>query len=141
MSTSRRLARWMASFLAVFLLSGVVAPPGRAQASSDRVIEGVAIDQDEAALPGVSVSITPGCTCDQCDDPETCKCCPNEGVQRVVTTDAEGRFRVKDLPPGEYEVTASLEGFATVSSQADLSTQQVATVRIVFQTGTETGIE
>lgn len=137
MSSSQRLFRWMASSLAVFVLSGVVCPPGWVQASSDRVIEGVAVDQDDAALPGVSVSISPGCTCDQCDDPETCKCCPNEGVARTVTTDARGRFRIPGLPPGEYEVTASLEGFATVSSQADLSTQQVATVRIVFQTGIE----
>lgn len=137
MSSSQRLFRWMALSLAVFLLSGVVAAPGWAQASSNRVIEGVAVDQDDAALPGVSVSIAPGCTCDQCDDPETCKCCPNEGVSRTVTTDAEGRFRIPGLPPGEYGVTASLEGFGTVTSQADLSTQQVATVRIVFQTGIE----
>lgn len=127
----------MASSLVVFLLSGLVGLPGWAQGSLSRVIEGVAVDQDDAALPGVLVSIAPGCTCDQCDDPEACKCCPNEGVSRAATTDAQGRFRIENLPPGEYGVTASLEGFSTVTTQADLSTQQVASLRIEFRTDIE----
>ena len=60
-------------------------------------IQGTVVDQSGAVLPGVTVTVTNTAT----------------GVQRELVTDAEGRFAAPGLQVGPYEVTASLQGFAT----------------------------
>ena len=35
------------------------------------------------------------------------------GIARSATTDAEGRYRIPNLEPGDYEVRATLTGFRT----------------------------
>ena len=66
-----------------------------AQTSAAGSIRGYARDTTGAVLPGVTVTATsasvPG--------------------SRVVTTDAEGIYRLLDLPPADYSVTFELEGF------------------------------
>jgi outer membrane receptor for ferrienterochelin and colicin len=70
------------------------------------VIAGSVVDDDGAALPGVTVTLT------------------NTGTnfEKVVVTDAGGRFTAVLLPLGPYTVTAGLEGFATLVREGiDLS--------------------
>jgi len=62
------------------------------------VIEGVAVDESGAAIPGVAVTLINTAT----------------NYEQTLVTDASGRFRGLALPLGPYEVTASLEGFATL---------------------------
>jgi hypothetical protein len=50
---------------------------------------------DGAPMPGVTVTLAGG------------------GAPVAQPTDAQGRFRFPGLPPGSYELTAELEGFAT----------------------------
>lgn len=52
----------------------------------------------------------------------------------VVTPDAQGKFRLPDLPPGVYKVSAALEGVpASMQSQVvDLTDQQTAQVTFRF---------
>ena len=38
---------------------------------------------------------------------------PQTGLQRTVASDTSGQFRLTGLPPGSYELTAQLTGFAT----------------------------
>ena len=38
---------------------------------------------------------------------------PQTGLQRTVASDTSGQFRLTGLPPGSYELTAQLPGFAT----------------------------
>jgi len=59
-------------------------------------IEGVALDQSKAPLPGVTVTLT---------RPET-------GYETMAVTDAAGLARFAALSPGEYQVEFALEGFA-----------------------------
>jgi outer membrane receptor protein involved in Fe transport len=66
-------------------------------------IQGLVVDQTQAALPGVTVSITNTAT----------------GATRDLVTDAAGLFVAELLPVGPYEVTASLAGF-TGRKQPDL---------------------
>jgi outer membrane receptor protein involved in Fe transport len=54
-------------------------------------------DSTGAVLPGVNVTVRNVST----------------GTSRSVTTDAEGRYRVANVDPGEYEVRAGLPGFRT----------------------------
>src|SRR3954468_24071000 len=69
----------------------------RAQESASSGIVGQVIDSTKGAMPGATVTVI------------------NTGTnaQRVVTTDAEGRFSVPNLPPATYTVRVELSGFAT----------------------------
>ena len=60
-------------------------------------IVGTVRDPSGAVLPKVSIMVADGRT----------------GLKRVVMTDAAGQYRVADLPPSTYDVTAQLAGFAT----------------------------
>ena len=60
-------------------------------------IRGDITDSSGAVLPNVKITIT---------DPQT-------GFQRIVTTDASGRFQTMALPPATYDVTAQAPGFGT----------------------------
>ena len=61
-------------------------------------IEGTVMDEQGAVVPGATVEIK------------------NTGTNlvRTLTTDADGRFIVLQLPPGQYTLTASKQGFATL---------------------------
>ena len=60
---------------------------------------GEVVDQQGEALPGVTVTL-------------------DGMVERVAVTDAEGKFRFVSLPPGTYQLMATLEGFSTVKDSA-----------------------
>lgn len=72
-------------------------PPSLAQSATGS-IAGTVKDQTGAVLPGTAVIIR---------NTET-------SLTREVITDEQGRFTAPSLPPGPYEVRASLAGFATV---------------------------
>src|SRR3954464_12687905 len=65
------------------------------------VITGRVIDQQGAAVPGVTVTAKS----------------PSTGFTRTETSDTEGVYRLAALPVGIYEVTAELQGFSTVSKK------------------------
>ena len=69
----------------------------RAQESASSGIVGQVVDSTSGAMPGATVTVI------------------NVGTnaQRVVNTDAEGRFSVPNLPPATYSVRVELSGFAT----------------------------
>lgn len=51
------------------------------------------------------------------------------GAERVVTTDARGRYAASVLPPGEYVVTVEAQGFATVTrTNLELRASQVLAI-------------
>ena len=68
-----------------------------AQSSTTGALEGTVSDAS-GPLPGVTVEVSS----------------PALQGTRVAVTDTAGKFRVSSLPPGTYNVAASLSGFATV---------------------------
>src|SRR5688572_27063492 len=50
------------------------------------------------------------------------------GIERTVTTDDEGRYRIIELKPGLYKVTVSATGFGT-KEKIDLQTISGQTVQ------------
>ena len=68
---------------------------GRGQSGPTGSLSGVVTDVNGAVLPGVTVTVR---------DPQT-------GLQRVVSTNGEGRWTVPALPVGDYEVTYEMAGF------------------------------
>jgi hypothetical protein len=78
--------------LAAFLLA---APTAFAQQAS---VIGVVADQSRAVLPGVTVTLTDIAS----------------GISLTAVSDANGEYRLLNVPPGTYKVQAELAGFATV---------------------------
>ena len=114
------MRRLVVVFLALLVL--VVALPLFAQSQATTgVIEGTVVDATGGAVPGVTVTIKNTAT----------------GYQAVVVTDSAGSFRAVLLPLGPYQLTASLQGFATVVQKGlDLGVGQTLTVTITFKQAT-----
>jgi hypothetical protein len=74
-----------------------------AQSAADGEISGRITDSEGGDLPGVIVTVTDG----------------NEA--RAIYTDANGEFRIGTLRPASYKVTATLQGFASVSGVVTLT--------------------
>jgi hypothetical protein len=87
-------------FLVVTMGSWLL-PAGMVFAQTTGQVEGVVVDKDGAALPGVTVEAT------------------SQALQgaRTVVTDEGGAFRLLFLPPGSYTVRCSLSGFSTVENE------------------------
>ena len=83
----------MSSPLFMILL---MALPAGAQTTANGSVRGVARDAHGAFVPGVSISATSATV---------------PGV-RTATTDRLGRYRLGDLPPGDYTIVGELAGFA-----------------------------
>lgn len=81
--------------LAIILL--LVASTARAQSTAGS-ISGTVTDESNAVIPGVTITVKNVDT----------------GAERVQVSDAQGRYRVLNLTPGPYQLTAALEGFGTV---------------------------
>ncbi|MBI2822845.1 MAG: TonB-dependent receptor [Acidobacteria bacterium] len=83
-------------------------------------ISGIVKDETGAVLPGVAVNVTNVGT----------------GITRTAVTDDEGRYRVPELPPGNYDVEASLMGFQTVTrSGINLTVGRHAVIDVALQVG------
>ena len=85
-----RIALWLA-------LCVSVAVPSAAQSVGGTLL-GTVVDNSEAVLPGATVTATNTATT----------------VARTTISDGRGRYAIADLPPGAYDVSASLSGFQTV---------------------------
>jgi hypothetical protein len=85
------------SHLTAALVVLAIAAPVTAQIAT-ATVSGTVRDDTNSALPGVTVTIRSVAT----------------GLSRSTTTDAEGRYRVSALDPGEYEIRAELARFKTV---------------------------
>jgi len=90
---------WMKG-VALAAAFALLAPAALAQTTGR--IEGRVVTQDGAALPGVTVEITS----------------PAMQGDRIAVTDASGDFRFLNLPPGDYNLTARLEGFTTLEQES-----------------------
>jgi carboxypeptidase family protein len=90
-----RLHRGVVLVCALFAAS-LSAIPAFAQRDSATVV-GVATDPQDRVLPGVTITARNTDT----------------GVTRSDVTAAEGQYRIAALPPGPYELSAALQGFAT----------------------------
>jgi hypothetical protein len=97
------------------LLLCLLARPAFAQVAT---VVGTVTDETKAVLPGVTVTAVNIAT----------------GGQTVGVADERGEFRLLNLPPGRYKVTAELSGFSTVIVDAiELLVGQNATIPFVMK--------
>ena len=112
MTTYQRLSLFAVLF--VFVCAGVYAQETTGN------ISGVVKDETGGVLPGVEVTAR------------------NTGTEatRTVISDDEGRYRLVQLAPGDYELRAGLSGFQTAVLQGiSLSLAQKAVVAITLSVG------
>src|SRR5579864_9283300 len=107
---------WMRRNLAVtamvWLLTGT---PGFAQQTTGN-ISGRVLDPQGASAPGATVTAKS----------------PDTGFTRTEVSDSEGVYRLIALPGGVYEVTAELQGFATISNK-DINVNVAQTQTVDFR--------
>src|SRR6476661_4446809 len=97
-------------FIAVLAVSVILLVPSSFAQKTTGDISGTVTDQSGAAIPGSALTLT---------DPAT-------GVARKTTSDAAGNFSFLQVAVGNYTLSATKEGFKTVS-QRDVAVH-VATV-------------
>lgn len=77
----------------------VLGMPGPVSAQQQLgAVQGTVTDPSDAVVPGVTITVTHVAT----------------GVVRSTVSNDRGVYRVPSLDPGQYDVTATLEGFRTV---------------------------
>ena len=116
----RRGWRRRASFvcLAVFLFTLAFGQTAVAQITA-ATVSGTIKDQTGATLPGVDVVVKNVDT----------------GLIRSGVSDATGHFTIPGLPPGTYDVGASLQGFAKAVERVTLTVAQEARVSVILRVG------
>ena len=98
--------------MAAWLCAGL---PVAAQQTDSRLV-GIVTDASGAVLPGVSVTSTAKAT----------------GATRSAVTDAEGRYTIINLAPGEYQVAMELSGFAKSQRDVVLGLGEAKTANIAL---------
>lgn len=118
---SGRIRRVIFSMLLLGLISfgGILPAAAQSQAINGQ-IEGVVTDSSGAAIANANVTVR---------NIET-------GTERVVTTDADGVYRVPLLPLGTYRVTVEVQNFKRLVREGiTLTTGQTATVNVTLEAG------
>ena len=90
----------MRSVVGVWMLVLGLAVPALAQRTTGSIV-GVATDESGGVLPGVTVTLTG----------------PNVAGQPTTVTGSDGAYRFPTVPPGEYTITFTLQGFSTVKQE------------------------
>jgi hypothetical protein len=107
---------------ALSVLACLAAVPSWGQSTAGTILGSVA-DEQQGAVVGASVTVRNVDT----------------NVARTVVTDATGRFRMPNLPPGNYQVSVDLTGFASyIRSGITLAVNQDAVLEVVMKPATLT---
>src|SRR5438874_2444751 len=105
--------------LPLLLVVVLVPATAFAQRSTTGTVTGKIVDSSGAVLPGVTVSLKS----------------PEALGQFTGVTDAEGLYRVTNLPPATYDVRAELSGFQSVVRRAPVRLNAVTEVDFTMSVG------
>jgi hypothetical protein len=88
--------------------------------AQEGVLKGIVKDEQDARLPGVSITITS----------------PSMMGTRTITTDDKGFYRFLNLPPGRYTMEATLEGFTPYKKEnIEVRVDRITTENVVLRIG------
>src|SRR2546423_6135079 len=105
----------VSSISLLFVLLSFAAATAFAQDLDNVTITGRVMDQNGAIVPGASVTAT----------------LIKTKIERTVTADADGRYKIIQLEPGVYSIKASFTNFAT-EEKTDLTTVAGQNVKLDF---------
>lgn len=115
-----RARQCMGAGFAAFFCLMLTAATSAAQGNPTGTISGRVMQQDEAVLPGVTVTASS----------------PTLQGVRDVTTSANGDFILPFLPPGEYTVRAELSGFRTFEQKVNVAAAQTVPLDVRLDVAT-----
>src|SRR5580698_6779489 len=90
-------SRGLVLLLALALLLTLSGIPAMAQSSSSGTVQGIVVDQQGAAIPGVAVKAVE----------------PSTNLALDTTTNDAGRFIIVNVNPGTYNISFSKQGFSS----------------------------
>lgn len=91
-----------------------ISPGEPARPTATGSLLGQVVDPEGQPLPEVQVQIR------------------GDGAEQTAFTDLSGRFRFLALPPGEYDLTTTLEGFTVETRQVDVRIGQSSRVTVIL---------
>lgn len=109
--------------LSLGLLLFQISTPFAIGQTTTSTIEGAVTDANGAVIAGATVKAT-GATL---------------ATERTATTDADGLYRITALPAGTYTVTVSQSGFATNTTNIELTLNRTARFDVQMQVGNVVG--
>lgn len=109
-----KVGRIWARVLAIVLWCVFSASPALAQTTT-AAVSGLVVDSQQLPVPGATLTIQD----------------IQRGTRRTITSTEDGAFELAGLLPGEYRLTASLQGFAT--TQVDLRLEVNQRLRLDVQ--------
>jgi hypothetical protein len=113
-----RRQHWVTWLMAACMCLAMV-HTARAQ-SGTATLQGKVIDAQKMALPGANVTIAN----------------PATGLSRTTQTDSSGAFTFPGVPPGDYALTAEMQGFKTsVIDKVTLQVDSTSEVSVALQVG------
>ena len=115
-SMIRRERRKLCLLGTILVLCGMCQNTAFAQSSTTGSINGTVVDTSGAIVPGATVTITDLATRDQ----------------RVLTSNAEGRFTVPFLKPDNFEVSATAQGLQSTKTTVQVLTGQQSAVNLTL---------
>ena len=119
---NRNSRRWLAGLVVIAIF---VALQPSVFAQGFTAVTGSVSDPTGAVIPGVEVTVTNAST----------------GAARTVITNETGSYTVSQLPPGTYNVSASLPGFRTqVMSSVSMPVGETVVVNLALEVGEVTDV-
>ena len=111
----------MSGFVRVLVLFALLLAPAAASAqrATTGTVTGRVVDSSGAVLPGVTITLQS----------------PEALGQFTAVTDADGFYRVANLPPATYDVRAELSGFQTVIRRETVRLNGVLDVEFTLNVG------
>ena len=114
MKAQRNILTISFAFLILFSAISVASVSTKAQALNAGTVTGVVTDPNNAVVPNATVTIANAVT----------------GYTRTATTDAEGAFRFNDVPPNNYQLSASAPGLTSELQNLTVRTSVPISVKI-----------
>jgi Carboxypeptidase regulatory-like domain len=109
-----------AFFLSIVMLSATVSLP--AQGLTAGTVSGTVVDPDNANIPNASLTLAN----------------PVTGYKRTATTAADGSFQFRDVPPNNYQLTITADGFATATQTVVVRSAVPITLKVPLAIGAAT---
>lgn len=93
-----------------------------AQALSAGTVTGTVVDPNSAVVASASITLSNAIT----------------GYKRTVTSETDGTFRFSDVPPNNYQISASAAGFQPVAETVVVRTSVPISLKLALTVGTAT---
>jgi hypothetical protein len=106
-------------FLLLLCLASILSSSALAQGLGSGTVEGVVLDQNNAAVPSANVTIAN----------------PVTGFTRTTASDTDGTFRFDNVPPNNYQLSVSASGFNVATQNLTVRTSVPISVKVPLTVG------